>query len=285
MIYSQFNAYVMCRGHPSNINLHAWSRGRFYRMTRKANSINFSYTDLYTSPTQGSFVPKLSYMSPLREPSVASPDLTRRKLSSLVKAALFYSFLFAKLDTRLRSYYAVTNFVTCSGHPSKGWACSIWLNLHDHPSNCKSRPCSLWLNIQELIMPALAWIALSRGRPYHIIRKASSLAWLYLITAFYKALFPCLPCNHFFLDNEINCGSLTLPFHITRFTSGYKKNCSMFESQRSDFFAIYSYQCHLQHHTSSLRVSLLGGCFGTRRVLSAWPYRCLVSDSLKIVTD
>ena len=168
-------------------------------------------------------------MSPLREPSVASPDFTRRKLSSLDKASLFYSFLFAKLDTRVRSYYAVTNFVTCSSHPSKGWACSIWLNLHDHPSNCNGWPCSLWLNIQELIMSALAWIAWSRGRPNHIIIKASSLARLYLITTFYNAPFPCLPCNIFLLDNEINCGSLSLPFHISRFTSGYKKmvQCSI----------------------------------------------------------
>ena len=41
--------------------------------------------------------------------------------------------------------------------------------------------------------------------------------------------------SFFFLDNEINCGSLTLPFHITRFTSGYKKivQCSNPKDQTS----------------------------------------------------
>ena len=135
----------MCSGHPFNINLHdqegdstAWLE----KLAYLRDSINFSYTDLYTSPTQGSFFPKLSYMSPLREPIVVSPVFTRRKLSSLDKASLFYSFLFAKLDTRLRSYYAATNFVTCSSHPSKGWAC---FNMHDHPS--KSWSCPHWLDL------------------------------------------------------------------------------------------------------------------------------------------
>ena len=50
--------------------------------------------------------------------------------------------------------------------------------------------------------------------------------FLIYITTFYKALFPCMPWNHFcifFFDYEIDYGSLSLPFHIYRFTTGFKK--------------------------------------------------------------
>ena len=33
---------------------------------------------------------------------------------------------------------SATNFVTCNGHPSKGWSCSLWLSMQYHEGNSKA---------------------------------------------------------------------------------------------------------------------------------------------------
>ena len=53
--------------------------------------------------------------------------------------------------------------VMCSGHPSKGWPCSLWLNMHDH-----------------------------EGRFYRMTRKSSSLARQYKFLIYWQLQVPLL---------------------------------------------------------------------------------------------
>ena len=174
----------------------------------------------------------------------------------------------------------------------------LYHDLHDYPSNCKRWPYSLWLNMHDHQSKGWScplWLDLhGHKRPNHTTRKASSLAKLYKFLIYLSLHLTCFRVYHaiyFFLDYEIDYGSLSLPFHISRFTSGCKKmvQCSIPKDQTSLPSIPISAICSIRRQVYKFCNSLWGAYFGTQRLLYPSPcrnrFQCLVSESLKIVTD